>query len=196
MTMLSMDSITAMTPVVAALERLDVPYYVGGSVASMVYGHSRTTLDADLVADLAPKHAVPLIDALRPKYYASQPMIADAIARRSCFNVIHLDTHFKVDVFVVKNRPYDRVALQRIRVDSLEVEDSQYPFYFASAEDIVLSKLEWFRLGDEISERQWVDVLSVLKVQENALDRAYLAKWAAELGVADLLERAWAEAVT
>lgn len=187
------DVIEAMTPVVEALERLGVKYYVGGSIASAVYGVSRATMDVDLVADLADQHVAPLVEALRATYYVDARMISDAIARKSCFNVIYLPTSFKVDVFVVKNRPYDRVVLQRIRPDTLDADRPSAQFFLPSAEDVLLAKLEWFRLGDEVSERQWRDVIGVMKVQQNALDRRYLEKWAAELGVADLLERAWAE---
>ncbi len=190
----SLDAITAMKPVVAEFRRLCVRYYVGGSIASIVYGQSRSTIDVDLIADLGPEHVAPLVEALHDEYYISEGMIVEAIARKSGFNLIHLPTSFKVDVFIVKDREYDRVALQRIRSDSLEDEDPSAQFFVASAEDIVLSKLEWFRLGHEVSERQWIDVLGVLKVQQNALDRAYLTKWATELDVADLLKRAWKEA--
>ncbi len=101
----------ALKPVIEAFERLSVSYYLGGSVASSFYGVPRTTLDVDLVADLEAGHAPPLIARLGDKYYASQQAISDAIARKSCFNVIHLPTMFKVDVFVAKPRRYDRQAL-------------------------------------------------------------------------------------
>jgi len=187
------DAITAITSVVAELERLRVPYYVGGSIASSAYGFSRATIDADLIADLGPDHVVPLVGALEPVYYVSASAIAEAISRKSCFNLIHLPTSFKVDVFAVKNRPYDRAAIRRIRKDSLAEELPSVEFFLASPEDVVLSKLEWFRLGEEVAEQQWRDVIGVLKVQANSLDREYLANWAAELEIADLLEKAWRE---
>ena len=188
------DLIAAVTPVATALERLGVEYYVGGSVASSAYGYTRTTQDVDLVASLAPKHVAPLVRTLQGAYYANAQTISEAVARKSCFNVIHLATSFKVDIFPVKNRRYDRTALQRAERKLVDAAHPSTQFFLASPEDVILSKLEWFRLGDEISQRQWGDVLGVLKVQENALDRAYLEKWAAELEIADLLERAWKEA--
>jgi len=183
----------AIAPVAAELERLGVSYYVAGSVASSSHGIPRSTLDVDLIADLLPKHAAPLVDALQADYYISRPAVSDAIARRSCFNVIHSATSFKVDIFAVKNRPYDRAVLGRIQRRPFDKDNPSTEFYFASAEDVVLSKLEWYRLGDEVSDSQWRDVLGVLKVQQDALDREYLNKWAAELRIADLLERAWKE---
>ncbi len=194
MTGLSHDLLAALTPVVEELERLGVKHYVGGSAVSSNYGVARATLDVDLVADLSQQHVTTLVEALRADYYVDARMIYEAIARQSCFNAIHIPTSFKVDVFVVKNRPYDRVALQRVRKDSLDDEHPAQLFFQASPEDIILSKLEWYRLGDEVSDSQWRDVIGVMKVQQDALDRPYLATWAAELGVADLLEKAWKEA--
>jgi hypothetical protein len=167
---------------------------VGGSLASSLYGVARTTLDADLVADLRLAHVPRLVSALRGAYYVDAGMIADAIARKSCFNVIHLATMFKVDVFVLKDRAYDRTALGRIYPDSLAPEEPGAEVFLAAPEDVVLNKLEWFRLGNEISERQWHDAVGVLKVQKDRLDKRYLAHWAAELGVTDLLQRALQEA--
>ena len=194
--MVPSDILAALIPVVDALERLDVPYYVGGSAASSNYGVARSTLDVDLVADLGAKHVDPLVGSLKSAYYVDGKMISEAIARKSCFNVIHLATMFKVDVFAVKDRRYDRAALSRIRKDTLALESATAELFVASAEDIVLSKLEWFRLGDEVSRRQWDDALGVLKVQQDALDKGYLVQWARELGIADLLDRAWTEIAT
>jgi len=194
--MVSPDVLAALTPVVEALECLGVAYYLGGSIASSAHGVARSTLDVDLVAELERPHVQPLVDALKAAYYVDAAMIADAISRKSCFNVIHLATMFKVDVFAVKDREYDRAALGRIRRDTLTSESAAGQFFLASAEDVVLNKLEWFRLGDEVSRRQWNDAVGVLKVQHASLDRAYLARWAAELGIDDLLETAWNEAET
>jgi len=192
--MQSPDTLVAVSPVVDALEDLGVAYYLGGSVVSSTYGLARSTLDVDLVADLAERHVQPFTDALKSAYYVDAHMISDAIARKSCFNVIHLATMFKVDVFAVKDRPYDRMALARIRKDTLAVESAAAEFFLASPEDVVLNKLEWFRLGDEVSQRQWDDVIGVLKVQQARLDGAYLTEWATKLGVADLLQRAQEDA--
>jgi hypothetical protein len=189
--MLPLETIAAIAPVVAEFERLGVAYYIGGSIASSVLGIPRSTLDVDIVADLAPKHVAPLVDALKTKYYIDGAMILDAIARRSCFNLIHLETSFKVDVFVVKNRSYDRQVFSRINKPHAKPETPS--FFLASAEDIILAKLEWYRLGDEVSERQWSDVIGVMKINGPSLDRAYLERWAGELGVVDLLAKAWHE---
>jgi hypothetical protein len=191
--MLPSDASAALAPVVAAFERLQVPYYVGGSAASSSFGIARSTLDIDLVADLALRHVAEFVASLGTAYYSDARMISDAIIRKSCFNLIHLATSFKVDVFAVKGRPYDRVAMQRIGKRSIDEAVPEVQYFVAAAEDVVLAKLEWYRLGDEVSETQWRDVLGVLSLQKHRLDRDYLSHWAVELGVADLLERAWNE---
>ena len=109
----------------------------------------------DIVAELEPQHVSPLVQALKSIYYIDGKMIHEAIARRSCFNIIHLPTFFKVDVFAVKNRPYDREALTRIQSKSIDTDTPAQRFFVASPEDLVLAKLEWYRLGDEVSDRQW-----------------------------------------
>jgi len=152
----------AVAPLVAEFQRLRVEYYLGGSVASSTHGLPRATLDVDLVAGLAAEHVKPLVAALQSSYYIDAGMILDAIAREACFNLIYLKTSFKVDVFVAKTREYDRVALQRKQTKALDLENPGSQFFFASAEDVILSKLEWFRLGDEVSDAQWRDVIGVL----------------------------------
>ncbi len=179
--------------VIEALEALDVPYLIGGSLASAVHGVARATLDTDLVADLRSEHAEPLAEALGDAFYVDVEAIRDAIRRRSSFNVIHLETMFKVDVFACKWRPFDQVQFERRRAQVIATEPERTA-YVASPEDTVLTKLEWYRMGGEVSDRQWRDVLGVLKVQGERLDLAYLRRWAVTLGVADLLERALTEA--
>lgn len=178
--------------VIDAFEKLNVPYLIGGSLASAVHGTARSTLDTDLVADLRPEQVSPLVEMLRQDFYIDQGMILDAIQHQSSFNVIHLETAFKVDVFVIKSRRFDREQFQRRRLEVVANEPERRA-YVTTAEDIILAKLEWYRQGGEVSDRQWRDILGVLKVQADRLDLNYLQKWAVELGVAELLQKALKE---
>jgi len=179
--------------VIDALEALGVPYLIGGSLASAVHGVLRATMDTDLVADLRLEHAEPLARALSGTFYVDAESIREAVLHQSSFNVIHLETMFKVDVFVVKKRPFHRSQMER-RIAQVIATDPERTAYVATAEDTILAKLEWYRMGGGVSERQWRDVLGVMKVQADRLDLAYLRQWAAQLNVLDLLERALTEA--
>jgi hypothetical protein len=175
--------------VVRAFEALRVPYFLGGSMASSVHGIYRATADADFVAGLRPYQAEPLVRLLQPAFYADLGAIRTAIASFRSFNVIHLDSMLKVDVFVASTAPFHLEQMRR-RVLQATAPDGETTFYVASAEDTVLAKLQWYRDGGGVSDRQWNDVLGVLKVQGAMLDRAYMEEWARELGLTDLLRRA------
>lgn len=189
---MSRDLETAVAPVAAALEGLNVDYYLAGSVISSLFGVARATADVDIVAALRREHARPLVQALGDLYYADEDMALDAISRRSMFNVIHLATMLKVDVYIAGSA-FDRSAISRRQRDTIVADEPAREFSIASAEDVVLHKLRWFRDGGEVSDRQWGDILGVMRVQR-ALDVEFMRLWAADLGVADLLERAMAEA--
>jgi alkanesulfonate monooxygenase SsuD/methylene tetrahydromethanopterin reductase-like flavin-dependent oxidoreductase (luciferase family) len=179
--------------VTSALESLEIPYVIGGSMASTAHGRIRTTLDVDIVADLKPAHVDALVQALGNAFYVDASAARNAIQRRSSFNLIHLEMMFKVDIFIPQDRAFDRQQLRRGEKQIIGPEPDQTA-YVASAEDIVLAKLEWYRLGGEVSERQWRDVLGILEVSGNRLDQDYLRRWGATLNVTDLLERALSEA--
>lgn len=184
-------AIAALARVADALDALGVSWHIGGSLASSAFGIGRSTLDVDLVVDLRAEHIEPLCARLRGDFYAEPALLRNALTHRSCANVIHLQSMHKVDLFVVKDTPYDRQVLGRSVHKT--VPGSTRTFPFATAEDIVLNKLRWFQQGGEMSERQWTDVLGVLRVQASALDDAYLDHWADRLGLERLLSRARTE---
>lgn len=97
-----------------------------------------------------------------------------------------------MDIFIRKSRAFDQMQLERRRT-SVIATDPEQSVYVTSPEDVVLSKFEWYRLGGEVSDRQWRDILGVLKTREGELDLDYLRTWANELKVTDLLERALKE---
>ena len=149
------------------------------------------------MVDLHPQHVGSLVDALGDLYYLDPDAVREAVRARSSFNLIHLETVLKLDVFVLKPRPFDQGAFGRGITDTLAGPGGiSRNFRVESAEDVVLHKLDWYRLGNETSERQWLDVVGVLRVQAGATDTVYLQHWADKLGVRDLLDRALAQADT
>ena len=183
----------ALGPVAAAFETIGVDYYLAGSVASSMFGVARATADLDVVARLRRAHVPQLVERLRDTYYIDEDTAIDAIDRRSMFNVIHEPTMLKVDIYIVATE-FDESALARHQRESLEPDaDDAQEFAVATAEDVVVHKLRWYRDGGEVSDRQWSDILGVLRMQR-ALDHAHMRHWAERLGVADLLERAVSEA--
>lgn len=182
----------AFDPVADAFEALHIDYRVGGSVASSRFGVARTTLDIDVVADIRAEHVENFVARLAATYYVDAESIREAIARQRSFNVIHLRTMIKVDVFVLKHRAFDRFAFTRPRAEPIG-EDHSRLFTFSSPEDMILVKLEWFRAGGGESRRQWQDVLGILRMQRGRLDLEHLRHWAPTIAVDDLLERALTE---
>lgn len=184
------DVLPALTPIVEVLEELGVRYHVGGSVASSVHGLPRATADVDLVAELELGQVDGLVSRLEDAYYVDRGAARNAVRRRQSFNLIHLDTTIKVDVFVPERRPFDEQEARRARLEALDPSPAGRLFFVKSPEDLVLRKLLWYRAGGETSERQWNDVLGILKVQADGLDHSYLHEWAAQLRLTDLLELA------
>lgn len=175
--------------VIDAFQALGIQYLIGGSLASALHGVPRATNDADLIADVKMEHVQRLVRALTPAFYADADSIRQAIREQSSFNLIHLESMFKVDVFVRTARPFDREQFSR-RINAIVAADPERTAFVASAEDTILAKLEWYRSGGEVSDRQWRDSIGILKAQGKQLDLNYLREWASRLSIEDLLERA------
>jgi hypothetical protein len=170
------------------LESLDIIYFVGGSVASSLWGESRATLDLDLVADLTLEKIDDFITKVEPLFYVSEEAVKQAIINNSCFNLIHFNTSEKIDIFIPNQSSLIQAEMQRRTLQQVK-ENGGY-LYLATPEDIVLQKLIWYRDGNKISERQWRDVLGVLKVQSTDLDFNYLKSWAEIENLSNLLNNA------
>ena len=183
------EQLDALLAVAAAIERLDVPFFIAGSFASNAYGFYRATADADLVADLKIRHIDPLVVALSGRFYIAEEAVRQAVMNRGSFNVIDLNTSMKVDIFAMKRELFQIEEMQR-RVRRALTPDGATETWLATPEDTILAKLDWYRLGGGVSDRQWGDVLGVMKVQAENLDLAYLRRWADELRLRDLLDRA------
>ena len=184
------ENLSVLHKVISAFNDLGVPCAVGGSISSSVYGTPRFTRDADITVAPFGGREPELLTFFGPEYYISLAAAVEANRTRRCFNIIQSTQGFKVDVFVRSERAFDIAAMQRRTV--IDVAEFHFPMF--SPEDIVLWKLEWFRIGNEVSERQWSDILGVLRARADKLDQNYLEHWAATLQVSDLLQRANREA--
>jgi hypothetical protein len=183
----------ALEPVLNIFDELGILYYIGGSVASSAYGIARATMDIDLVSNLKPVQVKLFVEKLKELYFVDEHMINDAIKTRSSFNLIHLNSMIKIDVFILKDNLYYQTAFERKREDNIFNEPDSIKVFLCSAEDVILNKLEWFKLGGGISDRQWNDILGVFKVQQLTLDKEYLTNWSKKLGLEDLLNKAFQE---
>ncbi|MDO8835383.1 MAG: hypothetical protein Q7V01_07285 [Vicinamibacterales bacterium] len=176
--------------VVAALDAAGVAYVLVGSLASSARGFPRATNDADLVADLRREHVDQLVAALQESFYIDTDAVVRAVSAHRSFNAIHHASGFKVDVFVPPPGGFGWQQLARRVAERLGATDMP-PVFVATAEDMVIAKLDWFRATGGTSDRQWQDIVGIVAVQGPALDRNYLREWATRLGLADLLERAF-----
>lgn len=183
------DPIEVALAVSSILEQLGIPYLVGGSIASSLHGELRSTNDVDFVADVRSTHVAPLLAAFGREFYVSEEAMREALRLGTSFNAIHLSTGVKVDVFVAGRDPFNAERLDARRRVQVRM-DPPGEMFVDTPEHSVLRKLEWYRRGDEVSDRQWRDVVGVLRAKEGQLDEARMDLWAERLGVSDLLERA------
>ena len=184
----------ALARLLAVLDRMEVPYEVGGSVASSAHGIPRTTLDVDIVIDLKPDRLDAFVADLQQDFYADATQIRQAFAIGRAANVIHLGSVWKFDLFPLRNDAYSRTEFGRRAYREIRPDGGQtIECSVASAEDTILRKLEWYRAGGEASERQWNDLRGVWRAAGPHADAAYLRRWAEFLNVADLLEKLRAE---
>lgn len=166
--------------VLKALETAEIPYMITGSIASIHYGKPRVTYDMDIVSQMNLTKVQRFIELLGSEFYADPIDIQESIQYQREFNIIHPSSGLKVDFWPVKDK-YDELRFQRRK---------QGPFgtisaYFASAEDIILKKLDWVKQG--ASARHIEDIKGILAVQGDKIDRNYITTWAKALGLNEYL---------
>lgn len=174
------DQTRVLVEVTTRLERARIPYMLSGSLAFSLYARPRMTRDIDLVVDAAGDHDA-LVRLFEGDFYIEAASVLRAVAERRLFNAIHLATLVKVDVVVRKDDAYRRTEFARRR----RIIVGGHPLWVVTAEDLLLSKLVWWRRS--ASAVQWEDVRELVRL---ALDWGYVERWAGELGVADALQEA------
>jgi len=171
--------------ITAALDRSGIGYMLSGSFASAYYGAPRSTQDIDLVVDATPAQLQALVHTLpATEYYVDLDSALEAHRRQSMFNVIDLETGWKIDLIIRKSRAFSQEEFRRRQLVNLQ----DLPLFVASTEDVIVSKLEWAKVAQ--SHRHIEDVAGILRLRWESLDLSYLGKWIRELA----LETQWNEA--
>jgi hypothetical protein len=172
-------------------DSIGVTWVLGGSMASSIVGEPRFTMDIDVAVELDVEHVAALLDAVGSDYYVDESMVFEAVESRSSFNLVHLGSAMKIDVFVLSDDELDQRQLrgrERIEVGFGEA------IWIGAPSDQVLRKLRWYDEGSGASDRQWRDVVAILRVQGRRIDPVQLLADARPLGLADLVARALADA--
>jgi hypothetical protein len=175
------------------LDELRIPHVLGGSVASTYYGEWRTTNDVDFAAAMLLQHVERFLARVEGDFIVDAQLVAQSVRSRRLFTMIHRRTFIKVDLYVRDARGFFKSELERARHAPIR-RSPPGSAWISTHEDVVLQKLSWYKAGGCVSDRQWRDVLGVLRVWHDRLDVAYLRTWAAELDIQSLLDAALDEA--
>ena len=165
----------------AILDRLGIRYAIGGSVASSLISEPRSTVDIDIAVQMTEADVDPLISAVTPTFYVPEAAAREAALTQGTFNLIHQEAALKVDVFVLGTGLLDIRQIER-RVLMNIVAQPPTLLWITSPEDQILRKLDWFHTGGSVSERQWSDVVGIIRINDDSLDHEYLT------GTAEILE--------
>ncbi len=185
------DPIKLAALIAEVLDDLEIRYVIGGSVAASIYGEPRTTLDLDLMIEANERQVVELTERLRQGFYVDQADAVNAVRSSSSFSVIHLGTSMKVDFFLAEREVFATEQLNRRR--AIDIGGGVSAWFYAP-EDLIVRKLLCFRAGGEQSQRQWRDVVGILRIAHDGIDFEYLRRAATARRLLDLVERAIADA--
>jgi len=180
---------------IETLEKLDVAYAIGGSVAAMAYSEPRLTIDIDIVLDVQVEQLKRVVgEVSRWQIYISplETILETNIPYGLPFNVIDGSIGAKADFYVAKNTGLDVSAMARRRRLAWDKE-SGAEAWFLSPEDVILYKLHYYRMGGEVSQKHPIDIAKMLTLIGSELEVAYIERWAAKIGVADLWQALWDE---
>lgn len=176
--------------VVEVLENLNIPYFIGGSVASSAHGRPRATMDVDMVVDLSHDKVPIFCEVIASSFYVEKGAVVEAVEQRSSFNLLNFETMMKIDIFVTKDREFERDQFKRSKKDTIVSEELNSPsFYFCSPEDSILAKMEWYKLSNKTSDRQKSDIIGIIAVNKDKLDFNYIKKHVKKMN----LEEVWKE---
>lgn len=185
------DALITIRKFVRAIEDLQIDYYIGGSIASIVYGFARTTRDVDVILTLSSPEVAGFVQRVERDFYVDAAAVERGVSTGTCFNAIDSETIFQVDVFTPLTNDWIRSQFIRRQLHQIGIGNEPLNVFLVSPEDVILNKLNWFRLGNEISRLQWEDAVGVISVQRGVLDEAYLAEWANRLELENLLAQAY-----
>ena len=163
------------------LEKLGIPYMIGGSVAAIAYGEPRLTLDMDVVVKMDRDKAKEFSESLGQEYYVNLDSILEAIRSKGHFNIINSEQGIKVDFYILKDEAFDQEEFSRRRKESF---DNIREATFASPEDVILKKMEWCKMGE--SEKHLEDIKGILKISGSKIDLSYIDEWASKIGISDI----------
>ena len=178
-----MEQLEVIRLVVDRIEKLGIPYFITGSIASSYYGIPRYTHDVDVVVTISEKDISAIIRLFEGDGYLSQEGIQDALSRTGMFNFIHMESGLKVDFWIDRGEPFTKSCFQRVR--RVEISDGLW-VKMASSEDVLLHKVYWDHLTS--SERQIRDAQGIIAVQGVKLDIRYIEEWAKKLAIEDKMK--------
>jgi hypothetical protein len=182
------EFLEALLPITDRLSALSIAHYIGGSFASSTYGAVRATNDVDIATDLRQIQVPAFLRGLESTYYLDEDAAAEATSSHRSFNLVHLATAIKIDIFCPVPTPFQLEAFRRAKPHALDPRRPEQTFMLATPEDVILTKLCWYDLGGRVAEMQLRDIVGIIRVQKT-LDIGYLRRWAPTLGIADTLER-------